>query len=651
MKKTILLLFFSSCILVLQAQITTPVIRAGFGVDADLRANFFNGFVQSGNDDWFNNGTAGTGNFIIDTTGAASIMARYATDPNFRKLPFFRTMRFPAFSVVNNRMLIDAVFTRDYHGDDSTIFASGSNKNGMSPVDWSCPVSQSIPDKNDILDMMVHVRRAGPGSTDSLWMMGGVSIENTTGNRYFDFEMYQSDIYYDRTSRQFYGYGPDAGHTSWKFDASGNVTQPGDIIFTAEYSSSSLTLVQARIWIDKASLSMTPATFNWSGLFDGANNGAQFGYASIAPKTAGAFYTGLQSSNNTWPGPFGVVLGNNSMPANYSARQFMEFSVNLTKLGLDPVQLLGGSACGMPFRRVLVKTRASTSFTAELKDFVGPFDFFLAPRAQAAADIPLFCGSYTVSNLQVTNPVSTSVYEWSTTDGNIISAATGPSIFVDLPGTYIVTQRLQAGCPAFAQDTVLITYDPLCSLLDVNLKTFSGLVDGELSRLEWTVQDPLAVRYFDVERSLDGKSFVSIGRINVNPGETRDGIFKFADKISHLNIPAIYYRLKVVGVNGAGGYSKIVRIANIGEFQSFAQVFPNPARDVATLQVTSNSDNVMEIRIHDVGGRVLKSFNTAIQKGLNIINLDGLGRLPNGVYAVRMALGREIFTSKLIVQH
>ena len=61
----VLMSFFCS------AQITTPIIKAAFGVDADLRANYFNGFVQSGNDDWFNNGTAGTGNFVIDTTGGS----------------------------------------------------------------------------------------------------------------------------------------------------------------------------------------------------------------------------------------------------------------------------------------------------------------------------------------------------------------------------------------------------------------------------------------------------------------------------------------------------------------------------------------------------------------------------------------------------
>jgi hypothetical protein len=81
------------------SQITTPVVRANFGVDGELRSNFFNGGVLNGNDDWFrNSGTPGEG--IIDTTGAAFITSKYATDANFRKIPFFRGMQFPQFSVV-----------------------------------------------------------------------------------------------------------------------------------------------------------------------------------------------------------------------------------------------------------------------------------------------------------------------------------------------------------------------------------------------------------------------------------------------------------------------------------------------------------------------------------------------------------------------
>jgi hypothetical protein len=148
----------------------------------------------------------------------------------------------------------------------------------------------------------MHVRRAGPTTTDSLWMFGGISLDNTTGNRYFDFELYQSDIYYDRATAKFYGM------VLMQDIPAGSLMQPEmylsrDIIFSAEYQSSTLTnmkLVSGLIGNSK----YNAAQFNWSGQFDGASAGAQFGYASILPKTAGAFYTGLGSGNNTWAGHF-----------------------------------------------------------------------------------------------------------------------------------------------------------------------------------------------------------------------------------------------------------------------------------------------------------------------------------------------------------
>ncbi|MGZ3854060.1 MAG: hypothetical protein ACXVBX_14795, partial [Flavisolibacter sp.] len=245
--KTLLLSFLIILTLTTSAQITTPIIKAGFGVEADLRNNFFNNFVQSGNDDWFSKGDAGTGKYVIDTTGAAAMVAGYTTDVSpypKRMQTFYRGMSVPPYSIVNNRLWLDALFVRDYHGTDTTVFTTGSSKNGLSPAVWQGAI-QSVPDKNEILDMMMHVRRAGPNLTDSLWFFGGLSIENTSGDRYFDFELYQTDIYYDRVSQQFYGYGPDAGHTTWKFDAAGNILTPGDVIFSASYQSNVLTGIEA----------------------------------------------------------------------------------------------------------------------------------------------------------------------------------------------------------------------------------------------------------------------------------------------------------------------------------------------------------------------------------------------------------------------
>jgi hypothetical protein len=243
MKTNLLLLVISTFINSLAAQITIPAVKANFGVDAELRTGFFTGNVISTSDDWFKNSKLAAGQFIIDTAGAAGIVANYTNNPASRMLSFSRLMKPAFYSVLQNKLAIDGIFHRDFHGDDSTVFATGSNKNGMSPAIWSCPIAQNIPDKNDILDAFTHIRRDGPGVMDSLWMFGGISIENTNGNRYFDFELYQTNIVYNRTTRTFSGYGPNAGHTAWQFNAGGNVVTAGDIIFSAEFSSSSLSLV------------------------------------------------------------------------------------------------------------------------------------------------------------------------------------------------------------------------------------------------------------------------------------------------------------------------------------------------------------------------------------------------------------------------
>jgi len=636
------------------SQITTPIIKAAVGVDADLRANFFNGFVQSGNDDWFNNGTAGTGTHIIDTAGAAAIVAGYLSDVSpwpRRMKPLYRSMSRPQFTVFNNRLWLDAIFVRDYHGNDSSVFTAGSDKNGMSPANWTGGV-QGIPDKNDILDVFMHVRRAGPTTTDSLWMFGGISLDNTTGNRYFDFEMYQTDIYYDRATAKFYGYGPDAGHTSWQFDAAGNIVKPGDIIFTGQYQSSTLTNIEARIWVHQSALSLTPTQFNWSGQFDGASAGAIYGYASILPKTAGAFYTGLGSGNNTWAGPFQLVLQDNSLAVNYGKDQFMEFSVNLSKLGLDPVSLLGGDVCGSPFNRLVVKTRASSSFTAELKDFVAPIDLFLAPRADITPEVPFFCGmSDTItSDIYITNPHPSSVYTWSTIGGNIIyTAPSGTWIQVNQPGTYIVTQRLMAGCSPYATDTVTIGRDTACSVLPARFRSFSGIYNAseKKAELQWTVQNNSFIRSFVIEASVDGSGFIDAGMVSANGDLKDDASYNF--NISVETSSVMEFRIRMLNHDGTYSYSRILRINAKSPVKTGIAIAPNPVRGKFQMTINSSADVLSKIVFLDMQGRQVSVMNEMLKKGTNVYAVEINKNWQPGIYNALLKINQETFTTRFVV--
>jgi hypothetical protein len=641
------------CLLLLpaafKAQITTPQVKANFGVDADQKANYFYSSQLSGSDDWFINNDPGGGVHIIDTTNATAVYNQYLANPASRNYPLVRRMTYAPFSKVNNRLWMDAVFVRDYHGNDSTVYAAGSNKNGMNPADWSSPVSQSTPDKNEILDVFMHVRRDGTTAADSLWMFAAVSIQNTTGNRYFDFEMYQSDIFYDMNTHVFSGYGPDAGHTSWQFDAAGNIIKAGDIILTSEYGSAGLTLIEARIWVNKDAMMITPNAFDWGGLFDGANNSAQYGYASIEPKAKGAFYNGLQCTLNTWGGPFGIVYGDNTLGKTYKARQFMEFSVNLSKLGLDPVTLLGGTTCDRPFQKVMVKTRASTSFTAELKDFVGPFSFFTADSASLFTDVPVFCGVIGVSNIRVTNANPSYVYNWSTPNGHILDTTDKTSIYVDAPGTYIVHQKLNSDCPVYSTDTITITFDGACGILLNNSLAFKGQLQKQQVLLSWNRLQTKPVDYYELQRSTDGIRFKTIGQYT--GALAGNNLFEIADNIQYLQSHAAYYRLKIVNNSQQVSYSKIIYFdLSNADIRSVLTIQPNPVKDKCMLSVFSPVAGKADVTITDAAGRSWYTASYAINKNTTALPVTlPNNTLPGGIYFVRLTINNNIPLVKKIL--
>jgi Secretion system C-terminal sorting domain len=429
-----------------------------------------------------------------------------------------------------------------------------------------------------------------------------------------------------------------------------HMTVPGDIILTAEYSSSSITAVEARIWIDRADLLITPAGFNWTGSFDGANTGSQYGYAGIQPKAAGTFYTGLQSVNNTWAGPFSLVLGDNSVVPNYTARQFMEFSVNLSKLGLDQAQIFGGDDCQMPFRRVVVKTRASTSFTAELKDFIAPFDFFMAPAAQVESMTPMICDTGSVSNIYVMNPIPTSIYQWSTLNGNIVGSTTGPSIIVDTPGVYIVNQYLSASCSVYATDTITIGSFGICSVLASNLVDFRSTLSGDNNvHLSWKVLENQLTRYFDIERSVDGVNFSRIKRIDAALERTGNLMYYYTDNINILTTGMIYYRIRVSQTGNKELISQVTR-HQLGSFTDHGiRISPNPVRNSMQVTINSSFDGRATILIYDQVGKVVSSSTVAVQKGNNVFSLASLSGKQDGVYQVVISAGEKVYKERILL--
>ena len=307
------------------AQLNTGGFHALFGVDADTKAGYLKYGPTTGaitSDDWFSS-TGASGNNVIDTSNASYYKSLLQSGNN---ISFTKRMAQPLYANISGKIWLDAIYTRDYAVAtmDSTTFVGG-DKNGDDPTTWHGVVS-SIPTKTDLIDVFGHMRRNGSNVHDSLWFFTAVSTAGTSGSRYFDIELYKNHISYSSTTGNFTTGGPDAGHTQWKFDAAGNITQTGDMIVAVSYSSGA-PIVEVRIWISSTTYTtVIPNLFNFGSSFDGSTTA--FGYASITSKAGTtAFGSGIANlsatpaADTTYSTPWGSY--GTSWESQYTSLQFI----------------------------------------------------------------------------------------------------------------------------------------------------------------------------------------------------------------------------------------------------------------------------------------------------------------------------------------
>ncbi len=445
----------------LPAQNVTNGCSAGnFGIDADVNANgsqFGNAVGTPDTDDWFSDPSVYNGNglAVIDTTGAYSLSQQLQNNNN---ISFLRRMSAPLNTVINGTRWLDAVYSRDYFsksGSRDTTAYSGGNKNGDDPNDWTVTYS-GIPDKADLLDCFVHIRREGPLLEDPLWLISGFSRIGNSGTSYFDTEIYADEFFY-APGTGFYSAGIHGGHTAWQFNPDGSINAVGDLSISVVFGGSVPT-IEVRIWVSQNDFNnASPQNFSFGSQFDGDT----YGYGDVVLLSS-QYNCGLSNINpggNTPGPPWGTINSSKNYTTDYDAEQFLEVGLNLTSIGLDPF-LYSNNICEVPFQSVLFKSRTSGSFSSSLADFLGPYSFWQLPPVEATAlGDTLTCLQQTIV-LEAANADELGFYQWTTPDGNIVSNPDSSHILIDQPGTYILFGAPFEGCLG-GYDSIYIPIDTI----------------------------------------------------------------------------------------------------------------------------------------------------------------------------------------------
>ena len=179
-------------------------------------------------------------------------------------------------------------------------------------------------------------------------------------------------------------------------------------------------------------------------------------------------------------------------------------------------------------------------------------------------------------------------------------------------------------------------------ILPLSIKNYELRIKNE-KQIEniWTTTNEINVSYFNIQRSIDGKNFITIGKIDAkNKAENR---YSFTDdKLTITNDKLmLYYRLQSVDKDGKINYSVIKNVEVKIQHSTF-KIFPNPATSIVNIEC----NEIKTINIINQLGQTIKQFNNVTQH--QTINTK---QLAKGVYTVQMITNNgEIKTEKLIIE-
>ncbi|MGZ5286197.1 MAG: T9SS type A sorting domain-containing protein, partial [Flavisolibacter sp.] len=186
------------------------------------------------------------------------------------------------------------------------------------------------------------------------------------------------------------------------------------------------------------------------------------------------------------------------------------------------------------------------------------------------------------------------------------------------------------------------------SPLPVKLLDFTTQRNGEDVQVRWKTSSEVDVDRFEVEvargnEALQNNSFSKIGEVASQGNSTSTLQYLFTD-IESGKSGTRYYRLKVINLDGSFFYSQIRSV--VFDDVRLWQVFPNPSPGRFSLAFQLNQDDVLNARVLDAKGSLVKNYRRTGDGFLQKLEID-LGMVANGVYLLQVEAAGKTYQFKL----
>ena len=185
-------------------------------------------------------------------------------------------------------------------------------------------------------------------------------------------------------------------------------------------------------------------------------------------------------------------------------------------------------------------------------------------------------------------------------------------------------------------------------VLPIELVDFTAQQLGNDASLNWTTASEKDNDKFDIERSTDGIAFEKVGSVQSRGNMANN--YNFTDaNITNLNSDIIYYRLRQVDMSGTFNYSPVRSITINADANGFTvnSFYPNPFSNSVQLQLSAGQAATAHYQLFDTKGTMVLQADAHFNKGNNVLTIDGLSQLANGIYLLKINSGNQSYTTTL----
>ncbi len=167
--------------------------------------------------------------------------------------------------------------------------------------------------------------------------------------------------------------------------------------------------------------------------------------------------------------------------------------------------------------------------------------------------------------------------------------------------------------------------------------------------LNWQTATEKNTAYFEVQRSIDGIRFESVGKVAATGNSTTVQSYQYADDLTSLEKipPVVFYRLNIRDKDGADDLSNVITLKPQQQTTVFLKVGPNPVQNILHITYTSNANQTLTLRVLNIAGKVIIIKKVSAVQGMNNYELF-FSNVAKGEYLLQIADSESLHTVKVV---